>query len=242
MSERFPAPDGYRRLELPRGHFGRWSRGLPVLPGRGQVLLFDGRPKARQSAQAAVLDVDVGRRDLQQCADLAIRLHAEHLRALGRAPCFRFTSGHRARWTDWAAGARPQIRGSRVRWQPDAAAPSESYASFRGYLRTVFSYAGTASLHRDSRPIAWADAEPGDVFVEPGFPGHLVIVLDVAAKDDERLLLLAQSYMPAQSPHVLRGPIDGAWYPKPTGPLETPEWHFETPRPRRLELGCGSPS
>ena len=72
---------------------------------------------------------------------------------------------------------------------------------------------------------------PGDVFVEGGFPGHAVIVLDVAENaHGERLFLLAQSYMPAQDMHVLRAPgcQHKPWYSAAfKGNLETPEWTFE---------------
>jgi hypothetical protein len=111
-----------------------------------------------------------------------------------------------------------------------------SRASFRRFLDVVMTYGGTRSLPRDlvaaeERPVA-----PGDVFLQPGSPGHAMIVVDVAARGDERAFLLAQSYMPAQEVHVVRGPAGGrlgAWYAHgPGADVVTPEWTFRDGRRR----------
>jgi hypothetical protein len=229
-------------VAIPDGSFGTWLRGLPVLPGKPNVLLYDGTPKRNQTAQIAVIDIDVGRRDLQQCADAVIRLRAEYLRQAGRGRdvCFRFTNGGAAAWSRWAEGFRPRIEGRHTSWAKAAKAAS-GYSVFRDYLTAVFRYAGTASLERELRP---ADrVEPGDVFIEGGFPGHAVIALDVAESPSGRAVLLAQSYMPAQQVHVLVNPGDPAmspWYRHDaSAALETPEWRFDSGRAMRFsEQGC----
>jgi hypothetical protein len=118
IESRFQPPDGYARVAVAEGSFGAWLRGLPVLPGKPDVLLHDGTPKHNQTAHVAVVDLDVGRRDLQQCADAVIRLRAEYLRQAGRGRdvCFRFTNGEAAAWTRWATGYRPVIEGRRTSW------------------------------------------------------------------------------------------------------------------------------
>lgn len=67
--------------------------------------------------------------------------------------------------------------------------------------------------------------------IQGGFPGHAVLVADVAENErGERAFLLLQSYMPAQQIHVLQGPnpAQPPWYPsRSAGELETPEWSFE---------------
>src|SRR5262245_49583226 len=143
LSERFAAPAGYRRVELAAGSFGAWLRGLPLQPGRPPVRLFDGRLKPNQSAHLAVVDIDVGGRDLQQCADAVMRLRAEYLYSAGRARdvAFHFTSGDLARFDDWADGQRPRVSGATVRWSRDGARDG-SHASFRRFMDTVFQYAG----------------------------------------------------------------------------------------------------
>jgi len=85
--------------------------------------------------------------------------------------------------------------------------------------------------------------EPGDVFIEGGFPGHAVIAVDVAESPAGRAVLLAQSYMPAQQVHVLVNPGDpalGPWYRyDPSAALATPEWRFAEGRAMRFrERGC----
>lgn len=231
VATRLPAPSGYVRLPAPEGSFGSWLRTLPLLPGNPTVKLFDGSLKINQSAQAAVIDIDVGSRDLQQCADAVMRLRAEYLKATGKDQqiCFRFSDGTDAVWSDWQEGYRPRAKGKRMVFERSAWKDS-SYAAFRKYLNVVFSYAGTMSLQNELQRVPdTKNILSGDVFIKGGFPGHAVIVLDVAQRaDGDRMFLLAQSYMPAQQIHVLKNPNNGAhWYHTANNePLLTPEWLF----------------
>jgi hypothetical protein len=99
-------------------------------------------------------------------------------------------------------------------------------------MNLVFAYAGTYSLERELDPVPLAGVQIGDVFIKGGFPGHAVLVADMAENTEtgEKRLLLIQSYMPAQEMHVLKNPAapDGTpWYPAAfSGPLVTPEWTF----------------
>lgn len=226
-----PTPPGYRRTTAGGTSFGAWLRKLPIRSGHPPVRLYDGRRKANQAAHYAVLDLDVGDRDLQQCADAVIRIRAEYLFA---GPCrdyirFNFTSGDSARWNDWRDGIRPVVSANRVSWR-QVAAVDESYANFRAYLDTVFMYAGSASLEKELTSVADpANPKIGDVYIEGGFPGHAVLVVDVAQNEaGNRAFLLAQSYMPAQDIHILRSFEDiDPWYRACSdGVLRTPEWSF----------------
>jgi hypothetical protein len=217
---------------------------LPLVPGRPPVRLFDGRLKSRQDVHAAVLDIDVGDRDLQQCADAIIRLRAEHLYSTGRFSDihFNFTSGHRADFSKWAEGHRPLVLGNRVRWSK-LARRDDSYGSFRKYLDIVFSYAGTLSLSGEMDSVSDpARMKVGDVFIRGGTPGHAVIVVNMAVSSTsgEKLFLLAQSYMPAQEIHILRNlgdPDLSPWYSTEFGDkLVTPEYTFRRDELRRLPL------
>jgi hypothetical protein len=239
IETRIQPPSGYTRLSAPAGTFGSWLRQRPLKDGCPPVYLFDGRRKANQSAHHAVLDVDVGRKDLQQCADAVMRLRAEYLFT---SPCrdvisFNFTSGDPARWKDWSEGFRPRIEGNRVSWQKRAPA-DDGYPGFRSYLETVFVYAGSASLQRELVAVRQPDQiEIGDVFIQGGFPGHAVLVVDVAVDDrGERIFLLAQSYMPAQEIHILKSfePISPWYTARPGGTLRTPEWGFQYQDLRRF--------
>jgi hypothetical protein len=248
IASRFAPPAGSRRVPVAPGSFAAFLRELPLRPEGTAVQLFDGRPKANQTAHAAVIDIDVGRRDLQQCADAVMRLRAEYLRSAGRddAICFRFTGGPDAVWSAWRDGRRPRVNGDDVVWSAPGKRDA-SYASFRRYLDVVMAYAGTASLEKELVPVADPRRiEAGDVFIKGGFPGHAVLVVDVAeAADGRRWFLAAQSYMPAQDPHVLRAPGSPhtPWYAaNADGALATPEWMFGARALRRFaERRCEPP-
>ncbi len=195
--------------------------------------LYDGSLKDDQDAHAAVLDIDIGHENLEQCADAVIRLRAEYLFASHRETeiAFHFTSGDKAAWSEWKKGMRPEVRGNHVSWKA-AAKPDSSYANFRGYLDKVFEFAGSMSLAGELKSVSDPSrVEVGDVFIHGGSPGHAVLVVDVAENaKGERVFILAQSYMPAQQIEILRTPLfpRSPWYPaRSSGVLETPEWTFQ---------------
>jgi len=234
IANRIPAPDGYERPRTSPGTFGHWLRHLPLKEGTPPVHLYDGRLKRNQAAHFAVVDMDVGDRDLQQCADAVIRLRAEYLRSAGRSEAihFNFTSGHRADLTRWIAGYRPLVNGNSVEWVKSREEDS-SYEGFGSYLNTVFAYAGSHSLSEELQGVEnESEMRIGDVFIQGGFPGHAVIVVDMAANGEtgKKLFLLAQSYMPAQEAHILNNINDDTlspWYDLDFGDtLRTPEWTF----------------
>ncbi|MBN2227663.1 MAG: DUF4846 domain-containing protein [candidate division Zixibacteria bacterium] len=239
---RFAPPDGYSRLPVDTGSFGYWLRGLPLQTEGAPVRLFDGREKQRQDVHAAVLKIDVGTHDLQQCADAVIRLRAEYLYADGVYDriSFNFTSGDTASFRDWIDGMRPTVNGNHVTWCQSASVDS-SYRTFRAYLATVFMYAGSYSLNKQLKVVTDPhDIVSGDVLIEGGFPGHAVIVIDAAENriTGERVFLLAQSYMPAQDIHILKNPRDSVlspWYNCDFGEvLVTPEWTFTRDQLKRF--------
>ncbi len=212
-------------------------RSLPLKPGVPDVLLYDGTKKANQRAQHAVIDIDTGVVNLQQCADAVMRLRAEYLFSRKRYDQihFRFTSGDDASYSAYAAGARASVAKNKVKWVKSAAARSPSdYKTFREYMNLVFNYAGSASLDKELVPLPDLGLiEPGDVIIQPGFPGHAVTVMDVCVNEQSshRQFLIAQSYMPAQDIHVLKNPNDepmSPWYSTDIiAKLVTPEWIFE---------------
>ncbi len=244
LATRFAPPPGYSRAPADPASLAAFLRGLPLLPGRPTVRLFDGRPKGNQEAHVAVVDLDVGTADLQQCADAAMRLLAEYQWSSARRGevCFTAEDGTPLAWARYASGERPRLRGQRLAWAP-AAAPDGSYQAFRRYLDVVFAYASTRSLSRELTAVADPSRpEAGDVFIRAGSPGHAVIVLDVAENEaGGRVFLLGQSYMPAQSFQVLRNPAgDEPWYEaRRAGELVTPEWRFTYADLRRaVGPGC----
>lgn len=234
LAGRIAPPPGFNRSPAAPGSFAAWLQGLPLKPEGSPVLLHTGAPKRRQDVHVAVVDIDVGPRDLQQCADAAMRLRAEWLFAARRPNDIAFHDTGSAKpiaFARWAAGERPRMSGRSLAWLRSAG-PDASYASFRRYMDVVFTWAGTYSLERELalKPVAALAA--GDLFIKGGFPGHAVLVADLAENraTGERRFLLVQSFMPAQEMHILKNPAnaDGSpWYPLAFGDqLVTPEWTF----------------
>ncbi len=218
ISTRFLPPAGFVREAYAPEAFGHYLQELALKPPGTPVYLFNGTLKGNQTAHAAVLEVDVEPRDLQQCADAIMRLRAEYLYAAKRYAeiHFKFVNGFAAEYQRWREGQRIRVRGNEVSWTAGTD-PSPDYKSFRKYLTMVFSYAGTASLVDELTPKDQAEIQAGDVIIKGGSPGHAVIVVDKAVhpETEETLVLLAQSYLPAQDIHVLvnpRHPDGNPWY------------------------------
>jgi len=239
IRSRIPPPAGYERIPAAPSSFGAWLRELPARPGRSVAHLYNGQPKSNQTAHHAVLDIDIGDKDLQQCADAVIRLRAEYLLAISCAEeiAFKFTSGDVAGWAEWREGQRPVVSGNRVSWR-DTGRVDVTYENFLEYLETVFMYAGSSSLEGELLPVADpSEPEIGDVYIKGGYPGHAALIVDVAEDtQDERVLLLAQSYMPAQDIHILKSfEDDSPWYAaRSEGVLKTPLWVFDYEDLRRF--------
>ena len=53
-------------------------RALPLEPKGSKVQLFNGNEKPYQAGAYAIIKIDIGNRDLQQCADAIMRLKAEY--------------------------------------------------------------------------------------------------------------------------------------------------------------------
>jgi len=234
IASRFPTPSGFERTTEDKNSFGAYLRNLELYDTERQVYLFNGRLKHNQSAHVAVVKMDVGNSDLQQCADATMRLRAEYLYKEKRYDDihFNFTSGFNAEYKKWRKGNRIEVKGNKCSWK-STNEESESYASFRKYLKEVFMYAGTASLSKELKSKRLGEMEIGDLFIKGGFPGHAVIVVDLAVNPDthEKLFILAQSYMPAQDIHVLKNENNtklSPWYAldESAQNLATPEWAF----------------
>lgn len=233
IATRFPVPKGFERVEIAKNAFGHYLRHLPLKPHGSKVKHYDGSLKWSQDPVAAVIDIDVENRDLQQCADAIMRVRAEYLLAQNRPDDihFNFVSGFNATYKKWRQGYRIKVNGNKVAWKKEAE-PSDDYKSFRRYMTMVFSYAGTLSLAKELKPVAKNDLQIGDVFIRGGSPGHAVIVVDVCENTDtqEKRFLLAQSYMPAQDMHVLTNPNNATnhWYSNNyVDELQTAEWTFK---------------
>jgi hypothetical protein len=201
-------PAGYHRLKTGARSFAGWLQEIS-LKKNNTVYCWDGSLKKNQSAQFAVLDMPVGKRDLQQCADAVMRLRAEYLFAQEKFSDIVFTD-NAGKVYQWKGGSNRSL--------------------FEQYLEQVFSWCGSASLEKQLTPLNNQRLiEPGDIFIKGGFPGHAMIVVDVAVnKLGERVFMLAQGYMPAQDIHIVNNPGEkriSPWYSM-NDTLITPEWIF----------------
>lgn len=201
-------PAGYQRLKTSPGSFGEWLRGISLKKSK-TVFCWDGSLKKNQSVQFAVLDIPVGKKNLQQCADAVMRLRAEYLFIQKRFTEITFTDN----------------AGKIYQWEKEG-----NRDLFEQYLEHVFGWCGSASLEKQLEPLNDQRLiEPGDVFIRGGFPGHAMIVVDAAVNNrGERCFMLAQSYMPAQDIHIVNNPVDkeiNPWYSL-NDTIITPEWIF----------------
>ncbi len=227
LRERFAAPAGFDRVKLESGSFGAWLRELPLTHPSAPVRAFDGSLllPADDRRIAAVAAIDVGKADLQQCADAVMRLHAEWSWSRGRRDMsYRAASGLMLPFERWSRGERIQANGASIAWVPGGGRVDD-HAGFRKYLDAVFAWSNTVSLDKQARRVLAADVRPGDFFVLPGNPGHTVLVLDLARQGDRKLALLGQSYMPAQNFQVLRPRAGAVWFElDPERDVATPFW------------------
>lgn len=204
-----PLPAGYTRINYPDNSFAVWLRSIRLKKDK-TVHLYNGQLKLNQTAQFAVLDVSVPNKDLQQCADAVMRLRAEYLYQQGNYDNISFSDYKGKAFTFH----QPYTR-----------------QNFDNYLKKVFEQCGSASLSKQLRQAEMKDIQPGDVIIRGGFPGHAVIVMDVALNNKgEKIYLLAQSYMPAQDIHVLNDYYYSEfspWYPVNKAlNIYTPEYNF----------------
>ena len=203
-------PEGYTREPASAGSFGAWLRAVPLKKDK-TVYLYNGRVKPNQSAQFAVIDIPVGKKDLQQCADVVMRLRAEYLYAQQQSKEIAFMD-YSGKWYTWPGGANRQ--------------------AFDNYLQNVFGWCGSASLEKQLKPVGvFSTIKAGDVLIKGGFPGHAMTVVDIAINEKgKKVFMLVQGYQPAQDMHLLINPINeglSPWYEIPEGEvIDTPEWVF----------------
>lgn len=230
ISNRFQVPEGYKRMTSEKKSFGFYLQNLPLKEKDSPVRLFNGQIKSNK-VHEAVIDLPIGDADLHQCADAVMRLRAEYLfyQKKYNEIQFKFTNGMSVPYSKWKEGYRIKVKGNKTSWVLTAK-PSVSYITFWKYLQQIFMYAGTASLSKELKPKSVKTVEIGDVFIKGGFPGHAVIVVDLATNvKGEKIVLLAQSYMPAQELHVLKNFNSkiGPWYNiSESQNIITPEWTF----------------
>ena len=206
-----PVPDGFLRPYSESHSFATWLRQVRLKKDK-TVYLYNGKTKHNQSAQFAVLDITTGNKDLQQCADAVMRLRAEYLFAKKQYHDILFIDNKKKEYRFTSPFSREHLN---------------------EYLERVFGMCGSASLAKQLHYVnEFSRVKPGDVIIRGGFPGHAVIVMDMAINNEgKKIFLLAQSYMPAQDIHILKNPVDdnlSPWYSADVADkIITPEYIFD---------------
>jgi len=235
LEERIKVPDGFSRVEATAGSYAQWLRRLPLLPAGTPVKSYKGRIIVGKddSRMAAVVDLDVGRRDRQQCADTIMRLRGEYLQSRGKGDRarFRWTGGKRFSYKKWRQGIRPVKKGDRWKGFTKKARACRGRRCMRRYLEFLFIWTGTMHLQQEPRVKEPARVRAGDFFIQGGSPGHTVVILDLArGPAGELRALIGQGFMPAQDLHVMRGADGSPWFKldfKAAG-VKTPFWRAFT--------------
>lgn len=235
IKTRFVAPEGYERVSPKNNSYAEYLQNLPLKPDDTKVKYYNGETKPNRGVYDTVIDIEIGNRNLQQCADAVMRLRGEYLYSTKQydAIHFNFTNGFRVDYAEYMKGKRMIVDGNKTYWR-QSSTPSNTYTDFRKYMDLIFTYAGTLSLSKELKPVSLNDIQIGDVFIQGGSPGHAVTVVDMAIspKTGDKLFLLAQSYMPAQDIQILKNPNNSKlspWYSNNfSGDLRTPEWSFNS--------------
>lgn len=196
-------PAGYTIIKEQPGSFGYYLQHLPLKPAGTPTRTYDGKIAATDFYTAGVVNMSIGNKDLQQCADAVMRLRGEYLfsRKDYKDITFNFTSGFRCDFIHYANGYRYDNEHWVLKAHKDY-----SYTNFMRYMVLVFNYAGTLSLTKELMPVQSPDdLKTGDIFIWGGSPGHCFIVVNVAVNTKgQKRFMLAQSYIPAQNIQILQ--------------------------------------
>ncbi len=216
LVEQIAAPPGFDRVAVAPGSFADWLRHFPVAAEGSAVKRHNGKSREAELGErvAAVLELQPKSR-LLDAARMMLRLRAEHRWSAGEGDsiAFHLTSGELLSWPAWAAGFRPVVSDRAVRFT-DVGTRDEGRSNFCRYLESLFALSSCESLLDDTRPAMDLGIAAGDIFLQAGADGRVLIVLDVASDEGGGLrLLLGAGGVPAETLHVIREPGELGWFP-----------------------------
>lgn len=188
-----PPPNGFVREEYTPESFSGYVENLPL--SRPGLVPADYNGTLRDSLAYLcyrIVDCPLTDRN-EQCADVCMRLYAEHL--------YQNNDYRRIRFAD--------TRGGTLQYRFGA-----GRQLFRRYLKEVFMWSNTESLRESLPPQALDGVAPGDIFIydtdaRPGEKyGHAVMVADVAVDtvSARKAVLLIQGSTPACDIHIVANP------------------------------------
>ncbi len=218
IKTRFSPLDDYTWVETEHNSYGNFIENFKLKNFGEPIIKYNGEKVSNQNNHLAVFDIDVGSKDLQQCADAIIRLRSEYLfktKSFGEIK-YHFTSGDLLSWNDFKNGTRAFMSGNSVTFRKTAAA-DDSYENFRNYLDLIYNYAGTISQFKETQPVnKTSDLKTGDILITAGSPGHVVFIAGVSKNSEgKKLFLLGEGFTPAQSISIMKNPFNpkiSPWY------------------------------
>lgn len=209
-------PTGFKRVNYPTASFSNWLQNV-ALKKDNIVYLYNHQPKPNQHLHSYVLDIEVGNKNLQQCADAIMKLRALYFYSSKQYQLIEFK------------GSEKTFNFLSFLKQSNSV---DTLKQLNNFLEIVFTHCGSYNLNSWLHKKSIENIDVGDVFIEPGSPGHAMIVVDVAINinSNERIFLLAQSYMPAQSIHIVKNLNHqklSPWYSNKAINVLTPSWNFK---------------
>ncbi|HLF33017.1 MAG TPA: DUF4846 domain-containing protein [Cyclobacteriaceae bacterium] len=168
-------PDGWSRVMPEPGSFGEYLHQLSF-EITDSTYFWDGTASIYHSV--AAVHKFKGLTEIEQCADVIMRFYSDFIKSKGQVVSWHDVQGNLKTWNGM------------------------DYAKF---MRDIYNYSNTYSLYKfDSFPVKVNDAKPGDILVIPGFPGHIVLIVDVLKKDDKIKLAVVEGFTPAVQPFLYR--------------------------------------
>jgi hypothetical protein len=227
-------PPGFDYVESTDTAYTTWLLDI-ILKKSNTVYLYNGKLTPNQDVHYDVLDIDIWTKDLVQCADAAMKLKSDYLYEKHKYSDLNFitTSGDSISFQNWLNGTRWKEKDQRLISYRTSRQVTDTNHEYNRFMELVYSYCGSYSLSKQLKRVAnLSSIQPGDIFIEGGFPGHAVTVMAVAKNAKGKcIFLLSQGYMPAQDIHILKNygkPGFSPWYDlDDVYPLYTPQWQFE---------------
>ena len=183
-----------------------WQSYIKNFPRKQSTVVRDYKGNVLKTRSLGVLNARIN--PVQQCADAAIRLRAEYFYSRKEYDkiSFKLTNGIEVPFTKWAKGCRLSVNSKTLGVSFIQKHGEKGYdrTNFENYLYNVMLYAGSASLYRDLKSTNRLP-DIGDLLIIPGYPGHVVIIIDRKTIKGVNYYLFVNSWIPAQDIEIVSG-------------------------------------
>src|SRR6187399_2488620 len=137
-------PQGFQYVEDGDSVYSNWLLDLKLKKNK-TVYLYNGKLKSNQDVQFGVLNIDIGKKDLLQCADASMKLRADHLfeKHLFDQIKFLTSSGNEISFESWLKGIRWKVQGAKLVSYNIPKEVTDIQKEYNSFMELVFSYCGT---------------------------------------------------------------------------------------------------